>query len=200
MFAFLARHFAPNRQSPVDSETASARALDAFQSALATHGARWYSACLRITQNPTIAEDALQDALLKAWSERACFRHHAALDTWLHRIAVNCAIDQLRARRKLQFGDDELTEIEPVSETFLPNSTSAPEAMFAQAQLQRKLASALKGLTHLERVCFELKHREQWRLEEIATRLDISLNSTKQALFRALRKLRLTLADLQGAP
>ena len=48
----------------------------------------------------------------------------------------------------------------------------------------------MRGLTELERCCFVLKHIEQWRLIEIADELKISQDSIKQALFRALRKLR----------
>ena len=49
----------------------------------------------------------------------------------------------------------------------------------------------------MERVCFVLKHIEQWKLDEIATHLDRSINSIKQALFRGVGKLRGELAHWQ---
>jgi RNA polymerase sigma-70 factor, ECF subfamily len=194
MFAFFTRYLAPTRRNAPTKTSAQADADD-FQATLAARGGRWYSACLRITQNTAMAEDALQEALIKAWHARARFRGQAELDTWLHRIAVNCAIDQLRAKRHFV---DIPTDTDPTQHEL--DQVLRPDAVLAQTQQQQQLARAMKCLSTQERVCFELKHREQWRLEEIARELDISLNATKQALFRAVRKLRAALPDLAGAP
>src|SRR4029079_13240915 len=72
--------------------------LDAFHQVLSEHGARWYRACLRVTGEPSLAEDAVQDALLKAWHRRTEFRGDAELDTWIHRIALNASIYLLHDR------------------------------------------------------------------------------------------------------
>ena len=58
--------------------------------------------------------------------------------------------------------------------------------------------TALKELTEKERVCFVLKHLEQWRLKEIAEELDTNISSTKQALFRAIKKLRVSMVGLRS--
>ena len=62
--------------------------VDDFEVLLAERAGWWYSACLRITKSPSLAEDALQEALIKAWRARAQFAGRAALDTWVHTIAV----------------------------------------------------------------------------------------------------------------
>ena len=53
-------------------------------------------------------------------------------------------------------------------------------------------------LSELERICFVLKHLEQWRLKEIADELGAGVDTIKQALFRAIRKLRSSMQDLKG--
>ena len=61
---------------------------DAFQTVLKERSGRWYNACLRITRDADLAADAVQEALLKAWNHRDEFRGEAALDSWIHRIAL----------------------------------------------------------------------------------------------------------------
>jgi RNA polymerase sigma-70 factor, ECF subfamily len=175
MFAFLASRPKPQ--------------LDDFQQLLARRGDRWYAACLRVTGDSGLAEDAVQEALLKAWSQRAQFRGEADIDTWIHRIALNCAIDQLR-RHKPAVAD--------VSDEQWESAETTPSEVHARQQLGRDLGHALQRLTDMERMCFVLKHLEGWRLDEIARELDNSLNGIKQALFRAVRKLRSDLEHWRG--
>ena len=66
---------------------------------LSERSVRWYNACLRITRDADLAADAVQEALLKAWDRRDEFRGESDLDTWIHRIALNAAIDLMRRRR-----------------------------------------------------------------------------------------------------
>ena len=52
-----------------------------FHEAISARSDRWYSACLKITRNPEMAADAVQDALLNAWNKRHQFEQTARLDT-----------------------------------------------------------------------------------------------------------------------
>ena len=160
-----------------------------FHEAISSRSDRWYAACLKITRNPHLAEDAVQEALLSAWNKREQFQHTARLDTWIHRIAINAALQILRKNRPGVF--------EPL-ETDVPDHSASPEAAQYERDLGHELSNAFHGLTEIERVCFILKHLEQWRLKEIAGELDIKIDAVKQALFRAVRKLRVSMSDLQG--
>lgn len=170
-----------NNQTPGESD---------FHQAIARRGDQWYAACLRITRNPELAGDAVQDALLNAWRKRRQFQGGAALETWIHRIAVNSALSLLRARR-------------PVSDTdpdeAMANDEPSPEDHQQVRELDRDLQSAMRGLSETERLCFVLKHLEDWRLQEIAEELDASLGTVKQAVFRAVKKLRGSMPDLRSA-
>ena len=160
-----------------------------FHEAISSRSERWFSACLRITRNHDLAEDAVQDALLSAWNKRHQFEQSARLDTWIHRIAINAALQLMRKQRPGVF--------EPL-ESDIPDNTSTPEAAQANEDLESSLRKALNRLSEIERVCFVLKHLEQWRLQEIAEELDTSVGTVKQALFRAVRKLRGRMAGLRS--
>ena len=160
-----------------------------FHEAISNRSDRWYAACLKITRNQDLAEDAVQEALMSAWDKRHQFQHTARLETWIHRIAVNAALQLLRKNRPGVF--------EPL-ENDVPDHRDTPETAQRERELGHELAAAFKGLSEVERVCFVLKHLEQWRLKEIAAELDIKIDTVKQALFRATRKLRVRMKSLQG--
>ena len=160
-----------------------------FHEVIVARADRWYSACLRITRNPAMAEDAVQDALLNAWNKRHQFERTARLDTWIHRIAVNAALMLLRKAKPATW--------EPL-ESEVQDDAPTPDVVRATAELNTDLTEALNQLTNIERVCFVLKHLEQWRLREIAEELDTSVGTIKQALFRAVKKLRVSMADLRS--
>jgi RNA polymerase sigma-70 factor (ECF subfamily) len=158
--------------------------LPSFDALIANRGARWFGACLRITRRAALAEEAVQEALLKAWRHRDAYRGEAELDTWIHRIAVNTAIDLIR-RERLDWTDE------------LPDEAAPPAH---SAALAKDLDAALQHLSALERLAFVLKHCEDWSLAEISTHLGCSIDSVKQALFRGVRKLRAALAEWRGEP
>lgn len=162
--------------------------LDAFHQVLASRGGRWYRACLRVTGDAGLAEDAVQEALLKAWDKRSTFRGEAELDTWIHRIALNAAIDLLRKRRGPVEAAEDLDH-------YAAPEQAAPHAQYEGRALGGDIEASLERLTPREREAFVLRHFEGWSLEEIAANQGGNANNTKQALFRAVRKLR---ADLHA--
>lgn len=159
-----------------------------FHEAISARSDRWYSACLKITRNPDMAADAVQDALLNAWNKRHQFEQTARLDTWIHRIAINAALNQLRKSRAGIF--------EPL-ESDIESDFATPHRVLEEHELESNLARSLARLTEVERVCFVLKHLEQWRSSEISTELDLNEGRVKQAVFRAVKKLRVSMQDLQ---
>ena len=159
---------------------------DAFQTVLSERSGRWYNACLRITRDADLAADAVQEALLKAWDRRDEFRGEATLDSWIHRIAVNAAIDLTRRRKRR--GEEEL-----VDDSFEAAPSASPDSDYVLDALGRDLGVAMQRLSMTERQTFVLKHIEGWRLEEIAESLHTNINNTKSTLFRAVRKLRVDL-------
>jgi len=161
-----------------------------FDRALLRSGDRWYAACLNITRTPALAEDAVQDGLVLAWRKRHQFNGEAALDTWIHRIVVNAALQLLRRNKAMV--DRVPTDVERVAE---PIELNTPPDAQAGDEWLGVLERLIVALTDYERICFVLKHVEEWQLKEIADETGNSVNSVKQALFRAVKKLRVGLAD-----
>lgn len=161
-----------------------------FHRAITHRSGRWYSACLKITRNPDLAADAVQDALLSAWAKRGQFRNSSKLETWIHRIAVNAALHLLRKSRPGVF--------EAFSDDVADESTG-PVQDLENHELEDELTASLARLTEIERICFVLKHLEQWRMREIADEIGTNEGRVKQAIFRAVRKLREDMGHLQRA-
>ena len=166
---------------------------DAFHTVLNERSGRWYNACLRITRDADLAADAVQEALLKAWHRRHEFRGEAALDTWIHRIALNAAIDLTRKRKRR--AEDELHD-----DASSAAPSEAPDANTPTQALGRDLSIAMQRLSAMERQIFLLKHVEGWRLDEIAESLQTNINNVKSMLFRAVRKLRVDLHVWRSEP
>lgn len=166
---------------------------DAFHAVLSERSVRWYNACLRITRDADLAADAVQEALLKAWNHRDEFRGEAALDSWIHRIAVNAALDLLRRRKRRP--EEELEE-----DAFEAGPESSAETEYVQQAFDKDLSTAMQRLSTKERQIFLLKHVEGWRLDEVAETLQMPIGSVKNSLFRAVRKLRVDLQVWRGEP
>ncbi len=133
----------------------------------------------------------MQDALLRAWDRRRQFHGQSRLDTWIHRIAVNSALELLRSRHAERWV---AMYMEP------PGASRRSDVHLERRSLATQFDASLASLSHLERMCVLLKHVEQWRLQEIADELESSVGAVKQALFRGIRKLRSELGDLRRTP
>jgi RNA polymerase sigma-70 factor (ECF subfamily) len=160
-----------------------------FHQAISNRSDRWFSACLRITRSRELAEDAVQEALLAAWSKRHQFHGDSTLETWIHRIAVNAALQLMRKQRPGAF--------EPLDGE-VADCADSPESDLVNHDVGNCLAAALGHLTEIERVCFVLRHLEQWKLKEIADEVGTNEGRIKQALFRGVKKLRVQMADMRS--
>lgn len=160
-----------------------------FHQAISYGADAWYGACFRITHDEALAQDAVQDALLNGWAKRHQFRGTAKLETWLHRIAINSAIALIRKRQRHDWSE--------LDENLSDDAATSFEH-YAANELGQDLQNALQVLSEMERVCFVLKHLEEWRLREISAQLDTGIGPVKQALFRAVKKLRSRMTNLTG--
>jgi len=185
-----------------DPDLAAARAGDpaAFRRLVAVHGRAVYQLCWRITRDADLAEDAAQETFYKVWRSLDGFDGRAAFSTWLHRIAANAALEQLRrnARHANGLPLDPVDADAEAGAPFLDASADAgPEPVDAAdgGQLGRRIDVELRGMSALERSAFVLRHVQGESLEDIARQLSINVGQSKQAIFRAVRKLRGALQD-----
>ncbi|MCB1613947.1 MAG: RNA polymerase sigma factor, partial [Xanthomonadales bacterium] len=163
--------------------------MRAFQRLFETHARSCHAVCARLLGDPALAEDALQEAFLKAHRRLDQFDGRASFGTWMHRIAVNTAIEFLRRRHPEDMNADMPAELE--------DEQADPQGQASQAELAVGIGAALSQLTALERSVFVLRHLEQRSLAEIALTLSSNVNACKQAIFRAVRKMRDHLAHFE---
>ncbi|MEL7372527.1 MAG: RNA polymerase sigma factor [Myxococcota bacterium] len=171
---------------------AAARKGDAaaFRQLVAPRTDALFRVAFRILGDKTLAEDAVQEALWNAYRGLEQFDARAQFSTWLYRIAVNAALSIRRAQAAGSVvslrvvGEDDPAWVE------VPDTGPQPVDVAGARQLEGALTRALDRLTDMERAAFVLRHLEQRSLEEIASTLELSVNACKQAIFRAVRKLR----------
>lgn len=132
------------------------------------------------------AEDVAQDAFVKAYRALSGFREESSLETWFYRILVNQAHKHRRWRgireRWSAVWDEELA-VSPLDA--------------GDPALQRRIARALANLTRRQREAFVLVHFEGFTVRETGNLLGAPEGTVKSHLHRALKALRIELADLQ---
>jgi RNA polymerase sigma-70 factor, ECF subfamily len=155
-----------------------------------------YRRALRLTGNPADAEDARQEAMLKAFTRLEQFAGNSDeaqddLHAWVSRITTNASIDLLRQRR-----DSKLVSLEKDGHESGENFTERiaareenPEERYARREMRSLLARAITQLApDLRQVCL-LRDILQYTTQEVAERLGISTVAVRLRLFRAHRRL-----------
>lgn len=175
-----------------------------FETLVRQQGPRLLSATRRILGNDDEAREAVQEAFISAFRARATFSADARVSTWLHRIAVNAALNRLRTRRRRP--EESLDDLQP---HFLPNGHYAEQFPSwtepADVALSRKETAALvrqsiNDLPDSFRTVLMLRDIEGLSTEETASLLKISANAVKLRLHRARMALRsLLTTHFQGA-
>jgi len=159
----------------------------AFERLYRLHVGRVYGVIVRLVGGKGArAEDLTQEAFVRAWQALPAFRFESAFSTWLHRLAVNTALMELRSRRSQpqNDGDDDAFE-------WLGDVDSAGHVTALSMDLSRAIAS----LPPRARAVLVLYDVEGWKHEEIASELRMAVGSSKAQLHRARGLLRARLGD-----
>jgi RNA polymerase sigma-70 factor (ECF subfamily) len=148
---------------------------------------RVYAVVRRIAADDDLAQDYAQEAWIRAIRALPTFRGDARFSTWLHRIAVNAALQSLRK------ADARAKREAPVSE----DVPVAPENV--DSLLQKRLQHALDRLPEGMREVLILHDVEGYTHEEIGDVLGVTSGTSKSQLFKARAKMRALLSGLSGA-
>lgn len=190
----LAVH-APSLQPPAtpdrDQDHALVRAagegdMAAFEQLYRRHHRRLFAVLRRLCGHEARAEDLLQEAFVKAWQALPGFRFESAFGTWLHRLAVNTALMELRSRRGA-----EDRETDDAALQWQPTPDSAGHRTALGLDLERAVAT----LPPRARAVLVLHDIEGWKHEDIATELGMAVGSSKAQLHRARQLLRKRLGE-----
>jgi RNA polymerase sigma-70 factor (ECF subfamily) len=155
---------------------------------------RVYAAALAILRNEHDAEDAAQEAMLKAFVNIRQFRAESRFSTWLIQITVNEAL--MRRRRERTVIMEGIDERRDQESEYAPRDFAdwreIPSEALERKEVRQRLAEALGTLDRKYREVFVLRDMEHLNIQETAEALGISVGSVKTRLLRA----RLMLRDL----
>jgi RNA polymerase sigma-70 factor (ECF subfamily) len=167
------------------------RAGDAssFDGIVRNHRSDLYRVALRILGRHERADEAVQEAFLRAWRALDRFRGEAALKTWLTRIVINVSRTMLRPDREM----DELPSDEAVRD---PSEDA--EAVASRVQARGRVRAAVAGLPPRQREVVWLKVFCEMTHGEVASAMGITEGAAKAHLHQAVANLRRRMAGNQG--
>jgi RNA polymerase sigma-70 factor, ECF subfamily len=153
---------------------------EAFEWLYQRHVRRVYALCLRMVSDPMRAEELTQDVFVRVWKSLASFRHESAFGTWMHRLAVNVVVSDMRStkrREKRVIHTDVIQDFER-------------EVKEAMPETRMDLEKAIAGLPAGAKEMLVLHDIEGYRYREIAEMLAVAEGTVKSQISRARRLLR----------
>lgn len=152
----------------------------AFEQLYREHCGRVYAVCLRIAADRGRAEELTQDVFVRAWDSLTSFRGDSAFSSWLHRIAVNAVLVDLRTRKRY------MARVESTDDLVRFDRTGNEFSWGEHLDLEKAIAA----LPPQARAIFILHDIEGYRHEEIAEQMELAVGTSKAQLHRARRLLR----------
>ena len=174
---------------------------DAYRVLVERYQGRAFRLALRVLKDEDAAQDAVQEAFLKAWNALPKFEGRARFFTWLYRLVMNQCLDQKRrdkSDRHTAYEEGGVVEAE-LSEVPPPEvegvGFAAPAAEVARKELRARLAEAIEKLPDNARETLLLREVEGLSYAEIATTLDIPKGTVMSRLHYARKQLQGWLSD-----
>lgn len=156
------------------------------------HSAAVYHVAIGVLRDPWLAEDVVQETMVKAWRSFDTFRGDSSTRTWVLRIAHNTAIDALRRRREHSTAPEDLVD---------GGSTVDDPARRAAGRADVELLrEALASLDELSRTIVVLREIEGLSYGEIAETLEVPIATVKTRLLRARRTLGAAVRNEEDTP
>jgi RNA polymerase sigma-70 factor, ECF subfamily len=187
----------PRAAAPLADHELAARAAAgdsaAFTLIMRRHNRLLFRTARSILKSDAEAEDALQEAYLRAWRALDGFRGEAKLSTWLARIVINESLARLRRDRGAQVIPLD-TAIEPFSdreeEPMDDHADRQPESVAMRTELRGVLEASIDRLPEAFRTVFILRAVEEMSVEDVAVALELPEATVRTRLFRARGLLR----------
>lgn len=168
----------------------------AFRVLVERHSRNLFRLAYRMTGHQEDAEDIVQETFLRAYRQLAKFDDRASFGTWLYRIAANCSLDLIRARKRRSEHQESPEEGAPDPMQSVADRAPTPERLALSGEVERRVAGALSDLSDMERAAFVLRHYEGMCIDDISRTLGVQPNAAKHSIFRAVQKLRRALEPL----
>ena len=170
---------------------------DAFEELVRKHGRRVYRSLLSIVGNAEEAEDALQDAFLKAFQHLSNFEGRSLFSTWLVRIAINTGLQRVRSRKEFDSFDEENEEFRPRN---IQAWSDTPEESYSREELRRLVEREVMKLPAKYRLALMLRDLEELSTEEAAAALGLAVPGLKARVLRGRLMLRESMVQYFSKP
>ena len=161
---------------------------EAFTSLVEEHQTHVYNLCYRMLGEPESAEDAAQEAFLRAYQNLHRYDQSRSFVTWLLSIAAHYCIDRLRRKKLSVFSMDEEREDGTVFFFFDPASPD-PEAESTRREERDRLHGLLRNLDETDRAAVIMRYWYDYSEIEIAESLQLTVSAVKSRLHRSRRAL-----------
>jgi RNA polymerase sigma-70 factor (ECF subfamily) len=160
------------------------RDRDAAEEMVDRYHARIYRYLLLLCRDPERAADLVQETFCSVWSSIDSFRSRSSLSTWIHSIARNHFLQQLRRERSAGVSP-------PPDLTAIPDRPEAgPEEQMRRLELERRLQREIERLSPDRREIIQLHYLQELSLRESSGVLGVPVGTVKSRLNAALRDLR----------
>jgi RNA polymerase sigma-70 factor, ECF subfamily len=193
------RHLVQKHAIAVDDATLVRRALsrdgNAFRAIMERCNQRLYRIARSILRNDAEAEDALQEAYLKAFTHLEDFRSESRLSTWLSRIVINEALERVRSERRAASSGAAEAQVLSFPVVGAPDD---PEKTVAQHEILTLVERAADALPEKFRIVFAARLIEGMSVEETATLLGLKPKTVKTRLHRARKLVRKSIETQTG--
>lgn len=157
------------------------------------HYPRVWNSVNRMLNNPSLTDDVVQEAFLKAYRTIAKFKGNSKIGTWLYRIAINQGLDTVRKKKRREKWVSFLNPLnDKEGEASVPDQPVAPTASLdlENADLRRIILSAMEDLTEDHRAVVQLRLIDEMTLAEAAQALGIKEGTVNSRLHYACEHLR----------
>lgn len=168
-------------QAQQGSEEAFTRLVETYQTPV-------FNLCYRMLGDPELAEDAAQEAFLRAYQHLHRYDQKRPFATWLLSIAAHYCIDRLRRRKFSMFSMDAEDEQGNTFELPDPDSPN-PETQSIKGQMRERVHSMLKDLNETDRAAIIMRYWYDYSEIEIAESLHLTVSAVKSRLHRARKEL-----------
>ncbi len=175
-----------------------AEARERYGELVARHQRRASRIAFHYMRDAAEADEAVQDAFIKAYSHLASFREELPFEVWFTRILINGCLDRIKARTRRERWIAPMPEGPGGERDFAertPGRGPSPEAQLLAREQRRELAEALAKLPERQRSVFMLSHYEGCTSREVSALTGLNESTVRVHLFRAIRKLRTLLGD-----
>jgi RNA polymerase sigma-70 factor, ECF subfamily len=180
------------------AEGRHAEARERYAELVSRHQRRASRIAYHYLRDAADADEAVQDAFVKAFSHLHSFREELPFEVWFTRILINGCLDRIKARTRRERWITSMPDGPGGERDFAertPGREPSPEAQLLARERRRRVAEALAKLPDRQRSVFMLSHYEGCTSREVSAMTGLNESTVRVHLFRAIRKLRTLLGE-----